>query len=148
MNAKRDFVERLGRLFSDLGLPRTAGQVLGYLVVAEEEPVALSELAQELGLSKASASLATRLLERYRAIERVHRPGDRQAYYRLAEDAWRRVIEQDLAFTQEVAGIAAQAARALPGPGAQKRLSELARVYRRYGEKIKELLEEEWPDSP
>ncbi len=148
MDAKRAFAERLGRLFSDLGLPRTAGLVLGYLVVADEEPVALSDLARELGLSKASASLATRLLERYRAIERVHRPGDRRAYYRLAEDAWRRVIEQDLAFVRELAGIAEQAAAAPSGPGARGRLAELARVYRRYGEKLKELLEEEWPASP
>jgi len=88
----RRFVEEMGQLFAREGYAPIAGRLFGLLLVAPE-PVALTALAQELGVSKASVSTDTRRLERRGILERVRRPGDRQAYYRVSADLPARMME-------------------------------------------------------
>lgn len=77
-------------------MPRIAGRIFGLLLTGERD-LSLDEIAQELGASKGSASVNTRLLEQRGFIERVSRPGDRRDYYRIMPDLFERTLEQRLA---------------------------------------------------
>jgi DNA-binding transcriptional regulator GbsR (MarR family) len=79
------FVKQVGRFFEQEGYAPIMGQVFGRLLLAPE-PMALVELVRDLGVSKASISTDTRRLERQKIVERIRRPRDRRAYYRVATD--------------------------------------------------------------
>jgi len=89
--AQRTFVDRLGQAAGADGLSPIAGRLFALLLLADE-PRSLDELAEALGVSKASVSTdARRLLERG-IVERVTRAGDRRDYYELAPDFFARII--------------------------------------------------------
>ena len=85
------FVERAGVLWENDGLPRIAGRIFG-LTLVSEDALSLDEIAETLGVSKASVSTDTRLLERMGFIERVSKPGDRKDYYQSNERSFERAI--------------------------------------------------------
>jgi DNA-binding transcriptional regulator GbsR (MarR family) len=78
------FVEKMGLLFEADGNSRTAGRLLGLLMLSPR-PYSLDELAELLKVSKASISTNARALERYGTIERSTRVGDRRDYYQVAD---------------------------------------------------------------
>lgn len=93
---RKDFVERFAVAQEGDGLPRIAGRIFGLLLTGERE-LSLDEIATELGASKGSASVNTRLLEQRGYIERISHPGDRRDYYRIMPDLFERTMEQRLA---------------------------------------------------
>ena len=95
-NSRKEFVERLAVAHEGDGLSRIAGRIFGLLLLCEGE-MSLDEITKELGASKGSASVNTRLLEQRGFIERVSKPGDRRDYYRIMPDLFERTMEQRLA---------------------------------------------------
>jgi DNA-binding transcriptional regulator GbsR (MarR family) len=93
---RKDFVERFAVAKEGDGLPRIAGRIFGLLLTGERD-LSLDEIAKELGASKGSASVNTRLLEQTGFIERVSRPGDRRDYYRISPDLFERTMGERLA---------------------------------------------------
>src|SRR3954468_14118832 len=93
----RRYVDETGLLLEAAGLPRIAGQVLGWLMVCEPEHQSLTDLTEALGISKASASTTTRMLMQLGFVERTMWAGDRRDYYRIAEDAWHRFFQTRMA---------------------------------------------------
>jgi DNA-binding transcriptional regulator GbsR (MarR family) len=93
---RKDFVERFAVAKEGDGLPRIAGRIFGLLLTGERD-LSLDEIAKELGASKGSASVNTRLLEQSGFIERVSRPGDRRDYYRISPDLFERTMGERLA---------------------------------------------------
>ena len=94
--ANQRFIEQVGLSAEADGLPRIAGRLFGALLLSEQ-PRSLDELADQLGVSKASVSTdARRLLERG-IVERVGKPGDRRDYYQLAPDFLVRIIRHRVA---------------------------------------------------
>ena len=86
------FIDRMGIAAEHDGMSPIAGRLFALLLLADE-PQSLDELADTLGVSKASVSTdARRLLERG-IVERVTRAGDRRDYYELAPDFFARIIE-------------------------------------------------------
>jgi DNA-binding transcriptional regulator GbsR (MarR family) len=85
------FIERFGVFWEEDGLPRIAGRIYA-LTLITEEPLSLDEIATRLGVSKASVSNDTRLLERMGFIERLSLPGDRRDYYQSTERSFERAI--------------------------------------------------------
>ena len=83
--ARTRLVETGGRTSQDLGLGRIVGQVLVFLYLQPAE-CSLDTLEQELGLSKASVSVAARQLEALGLVSRVWVKGERKKYYRSAEN--------------------------------------------------------------
>jgi DNA-binding transcriptional regulator GbsR (MarR family) len=84
-DARMRLIETGGRTSQDLGLGRIVGQILIYLYL---QPAAcpLDKLEQDLGLSKASVSIAARQLEQLGLITRVWVKGERKKFYRSAEN--------------------------------------------------------------
>jgi DNA-binding transcriptional regulator GbsR (MarR family) len=91
---KQRLIEAGGRMSQDLGLGRIVGQTLIYLYLSREEG-SLDEIGENIGLSKASISIAARQLERLGMIVRVWKTGDRKSYYRTA-DNFTRALQKGL----------------------------------------------------
>lgn len=80
-----EMVEVTARICQRLGLPRSSGQIFGLLYLSPSA-LSLDEIAEALGLSKASVSTGTRQLLGWHAIRQVWKPGDRKDYYEVQAD--------------------------------------------------------------
>jgi DNA-binding transcriptional regulator GbsR (MarR family) len=86
------FIDRMGIAAETDGMSPIAGRLYALLLLSDE-PRSLDELADALGVSKASVSTdARRLLERG-IVERVAKAGDRRDYYELTPDFFARIID-------------------------------------------------------
>lgn len=84
-SATMRLVETGGRTSQDLGAGRIVGQILVYLYLQEHE-CSLDKIGDELGLSKASVSIAVRQLEQLGLIRKVWKKGDRKNYFKSADN--------------------------------------------------------------
>ena len=82
---KSSLVETGGRTSQELGMGRIVGQVLVYLYLTEGD-CSLDQIGRDLGLSKASASIGARQLEKLGLLKRCWKKGDRKNYYRTADN--------------------------------------------------------------
>jgi len=80
---QRQLVEELGIYFDKQGFQRTAGRILGLLMIMDKEEYTFEEITEELEISKSSASIALKNLELRGNIEYVTYPGDRKRYFRI-----------------------------------------------------------------
>ena len=93
--AKR-FVEDVGIVFEQTGLPRMAGRILGWLLISDPPYQSADELANALQASKGSISTMTRHLIQFNLIERLSLPAVRHDYFKLRPDAWEKLIGHGL----------------------------------------------------
>ncbi len=82
------FVEELGALGPEVGIPRAMMRVIAWTMVCDPPDQSAHEIQAGLGLSAAAVSTATRQLIAAGMLERVSRRGDRRIYYRLASGSW------------------------------------------------------------
>lgn len=78
-------VEVTARVGQRFGLPKSTSQIFGLLYLSVS-PLSLDEIAEALGISKASASTGTRQLVGWNAIRQVWKHGDRKDYYEVQAD--------------------------------------------------------------
>ena len=78
--AEREVVEYFVQLARYLAMPRSVGEIYGFLFAAGE-PCTLDDLVSGLGVSKGSASQGLRLLRGAGAVRVAYKPGDRKDYY-------------------------------------------------------------------
>src|SRR5205085_8932348 len=127
----RRYVDETGLLLESAGLPRIAGQVLGWLQVCEPGTQSLADIATVLRVSRASVSTSTRLLEHVGILERTIQPGDRRDYYRLCRDAWHRFMQTRIDTMRRLRRNADHGLRVLEGesPERRERLQRMRRLY-------------------
>lgn len=89
-----EMVEAGGRTALSFGLPRIFGQIY-MLLYLSDKPLSLDELTEQLGVSKASVSIAGRKLESWSAVKKVWVRGDRRDYYE-AETDFRTILNNGL----------------------------------------------------
>lgn len=89
---EKHFIEDVGLLLEQSGLPRMAGRILGVLLICNPPHQSPSELAETLHASKGSISTMTRLLVEMGLIERIAVPERRRDYFRIKPGAWSQVI--------------------------------------------------------
>jgi DNA-binding transcriptional regulator GbsR (MarR family) len=85
LSAKWEMIEAGGRTAQSFGLNRLVGQIY-ILLYLSDEPQSLDALAEQLGVSKASVSIACRQLESWGAVRRNWKRGDRKDYYAAETD--------------------------------------------------------------
>jgi hypothetical protein len=107
-----EMVEQMGLFFQNLGVPRAAGQMLGYLLACDPLEQTAGEIGAATGLSPASISSSARLLVQMGAVEPRHRIGDRKTYYRVRPELWIHMVRQKLSMFAELAGIGQRIAAA------------------------------------
>jgi DNA-binding transcriptional regulator GbsR (MarR family) len=78
-------VEVGGKTSQDLGIGRIVGQILVFLYLKERE-CSLDNISEELGLSKASVSIAVRQLEQLGLARKVWKSGDKRNYFKSADN--------------------------------------------------------------
>ena len=128
--AAQTFVESMGLSAQADGLPRIAGRMWGFFILYGG-PVSFADLAAKLQVSRGSISTNARILRDLGFIERVARPGDRQDYYRLADEPYDRLLQGYVERMRKTGAEVERAQRALsPGwENAQKRLAEMREFY-------------------
>ena len=133
------FIEEVGLGFEKLGLPRMAGRILGWLLIANPPYQSSSELVEMLSASKGSISAMTRLLIQAGLVERVSFPGDRRDYFRIKLGAWSAVMEQRLAQIVAIRQLADRGLALLEDdrPEYSQRLREMRDLHA--------FFEQEWP---
>ena len=136
------FVERTGLSWESDGLPRIAGRIFGLLLVSPGA-CSLDDLAETLGVSKASVSTDARRLEQLGYLERTGFPGDRRDYYRVAADLGARTLETRLDRLREVRRLLAEAPRNAMTPEVAGRLDDFERLHL-YAEQAVEQVLERW----
>jgi hypothetical protein len=82
------FVEELGALGPEIGLPRTMMRITAWMMVCDPAEQSVRQIQNGLHLSAAAVSAATQQLITAGMLERVSRQGDRKIYYRLASGSW------------------------------------------------------------
>src|SRR5262252_5919307 len=126
------FIEDFGLCLASQGLPRTAGRLLG-LILMLDEGGDLESLAAQLRVSRASISTNTRLLESIGAIERHSIPGRRRMVYRAARTPQNRAMEAMMWRMRRTLDVLGEARRELPKEmqGANDRLKRVEDYYER-----------------
>jgi hypothetical protein len=100
-----EMVEQMGLFFQNLGVPRAAGQMLGYLLACDPPEQTAGEISLATGLSPASISSSARLLVQMSAVEPRHRIGDRKTYYRVPSTLWIDMVRSKLTAFGDLAAV-------------------------------------------
>lgn len=79
------FVEAMGQELVTQGMPRMAGRVWGYLLIADPPEQSAQQIAERLAASRGAVSGAVRLLTAAGLIERRTRRGDRREWLSAPE---------------------------------------------------------------
>jgi DNA-binding Lrp family transcriptional regulator len=74
---ERQFAEEFSVVGERVGMPRMVARVLGWMLICEPPRQSIADLEHALGISRASVSIATRLLQASGLIRRVAAPGSR-----------------------------------------------------------------------
>jgi DNA-binding transcriptional regulator GbsR (MarR family) len=80
------FIEQVGRLVEGEGLPRTAGRMMGLMIVSGT-PLGIDEISRRLKVSRASVSTNSRLLQSLAIAQLVSEPGNRRDYLQIRGDS-------------------------------------------------------------
>jgi DNA-binding transcriptional regulator GbsR (MarR family) len=133
------WVEETALFFEGLGLPRMAGRVLAWLLVADPPEQTLKEMGEALGVGKGALSPALHLLLRLGLVERVRRSGERSDRYSVRPEAWKRLL-MEKARAMGLYREAAEKGLALLPPERGQRLREMHRLYAFFEKALPELL--------
>lgn len=138
------FVEDTGMLLERYGGARIGGRIMG-LFMLDEEPLSLDDIAQLLGVSRASVSTNLRMTEVLGLAKRVSRPGDRRVYYVGAEDMWLRALNSTRQNSTSQMAEAARAALPKLGPNelvARRHLQEMIDFAEFYAAYLDQMIKE------
>lgn len=125
---KQHFVEDVARLLMPWGVPPVAARLYGYLLLCPR-PVSLTQITEDLGISKSSASVAARLLESYTLSHRHREPGTKRALYAVA-DNYEAMIRQQNQLLDALAEQLNAGSGIVTSKEVNARLEEMAEFYR------------------
>jgi len=131
------YVEHVGRFWESLSMSRTAGRILGWLMICEPAYQSATDLVNTLEISTGSVSTQVRLLERIGLVERITFRGDRARYYQLPDHVWAKTLNTELDRIRQMRTLA-EAGSALVPTTRPERITELGA--------IAQFFEDEWPD--
>lgn len=142
LSPRDQVIEAFGRYFEQYTLPRILGRVYGLLLITNDPHLGLEEMAEQLGVSKASVSTTVRQLSSWTLIDRVSLPGDRRDYYRVSPEAHVQYLKLSLEKVLSFSGLLARAAH-LEGLSTETRqkLERLEHVYEAIGTTIVEFFD-------
>jgi len=126
----QEFVEKVAIVFEAMGIPRSAGRIVGWLLIADG-PQTVEDLTLGLGLGRGSVSASARLLETAGMIQRVRVTRDRRLFYRISRDAWLNALQRSLASIRGLRDLAREGLRVVDGqsPAAHARLASMDLIY-------------------
>jgi hypothetical protein len=123
----RGFIEDVARLLVPWGVPQTAARLYGYLLLSAE-PVSLDRITADLELSKSSASVVARLLEKYTLARRRSERGSKRALYEVS-DNYEGMLSEQNRLLGALAELLRTGARSAASRAVRGRLAEMAEFY-------------------
>ncbi|MEU8109190.1 MarR family transcriptional regulator [Nonomuraea muscovyensis] len=130
MSEVEEFVEDAGLYFERLGLSRTAGRAVGWLLASPDGTADAPELCERLGVAKSSLSVALRQLESGGLVTRYRPPQERRDRYRLEEDVFGRAFRAKMTEFAAFTALAEHGLRAVgDAPGPRRRLESMRDMY-------------------
>lgn len=132
------FLDQVGALTTETGLPPSTMRVFAWLVVCEPEHQTVDELRAALGLSTGAISAAATTLIATGLVERTTRPGDRRHHYRLRPGGWDLVLRQRRDTAARLRATAEEAIAAARSP--QPRVAEMRDFYGFFADHMTDLL--------
>jgi len=132
------FIEALARLVIPMGMPPIAARMQGYIMLSPV-PLTLDELVEGLGVSKSSASVAARLLERYGVLKCHTERGTKRVRYGMAEYGGGFLLEQ-MRFIGAMADLLKSTAAGRAEGKAEARLTEMGAFYARVHDALEAVL--------
>lgn len=112
-------------------MPRMAGRLMGYLLIAVPEVQSVNDIAAYLKASKASISTMSRALINLGLVERKAFPGERRDYFRLRTDAWLEFFEKEMQRLVKFRKLVGQGRELMKNesPENQKRMENIHNMY-------------------
>jgi hypothetical protein len=135
------FVEELGALGPELGLPRAMMRITAWMMVCDPPEQSARQIQDGLHLSAAAVSAATQQLITAGMLERVSRQGDRKIYYRLASGSWDAPLAAKLRALGRLRQVADKGIEAA-GKGADYRLIEMRDAFAWFEGQLDELIKQ------
>lgn len=124
-----EFIERMGLLAQGDGMPRITGRIWGLFMVAPEDKLSFSDIADTLQISRGSVSTNARLLVGIGVLERRGVPGERQDYYAIRTDPYLTLLETTLKRQQERTAAIRAARTASRRESTKRKLGQLVDFY-------------------
>lgn len=128
-----DWVDRMASHLTAVdGMPPITGRVLGWLMVCEPAEQSAGQIAEAIGASRGSMTPNLRQLTSVGFVERINRSGSRTTYYRLVDNAWQVVVEQQVTALRSFRTITADGIDMLDaGSDRSRRVRQADQVLRR-----------------
>jgi DNA-binding transcriptional regulator GbsR (MarR family) len=106
------------------------------MLLYDGERVSFGQLADALQVSRGSISSSVRMLESQQLIKRVAKPGDRQDYFQVLENAFANMVDASVTRAERAAADIEESLRDIPASekGPRKRVASYAAFYRAMGE--------------
>lgn len=109
------------------GVPQAAARLFGYLLLCAE-PASLDQIAEDLEMSKSSASVAARLLEKYTLARRRGERGSKRALYEASEN-YEGILKEQERLLRAMADLLKAGAQGASSRAVRKRLEGMAEFY-------------------
>jgi DNA-binding transcriptional regulator GbsR (MarR family) len=140
LEPREKVIEDFGLYFEQYGLQRILGRIYGLLLITDEPVLGLDAMAEQLGISKASASTTARQLQAFTLIEKVSLPGDRRDYYRVygnSPDAHVKYLRTSIEKSLEFSSLIERAAQLEDlTPESHNKLEQIAHLYEAFNATI------------
>ncbi len=142
-SAEREhYVEDMGVLFEETGLPPMVGRIMGWLLICAPPEQSAGDLSRALRASKGSISTGLRLLLQRGVIERIGMPGQRSKLYRIRPGTWQRLMNSRMATLTHYRKMAERGLRLVQAepPEIRQRLEDFLDLYKFFEEQMPALL--------
>ena len=134
------FIDDVASLLVPWGMPQTMGRIYGYLLLGAG-PVSLDGIAADLEISKSSASVAARLLEKHSLVRRHGERGSKRVLYSASDNYAGLFAERGLMLGKLGVLLEGGAATVAAGAAAS-RLRAMSRFYRSMREAMETAIRE------
>jgi DNA-binding MarR family transcriptional regulator len=144
---KQHFIQDFGERYQNFGLSKLMGRIVG-LLIFEEGPLSLDQIAEQLQVSKGPVSQITRRLNENGLIRKVWVPGSRRDHYAAEDEIFLRAFASHAALLGQNQNLADSYRPDEDGePGAtpphfQWRVEEMHRFYELMSEHLNRFMDE------
>ncbi|MBM3154181.1 MAG: MarR family transcriptional regulator [Chloroflexi bacterium] len=136
-------IEDFGIVFDEMGLPRMAGRILGWLLVCDPPHQSAAQLREMVGGSKGAISTMTWLLIHSGLVERLGMPGSRATYYRFKCGSWSELMKSRMSRVRAMRELSERGLSLMESesPEMRRRLEEMRDFYLFFEQKVLPLLD-------
>jgi hypothetical protein len=140
---QKQLLEDFGIVFDEMGLPRMAGRILGWLLICDPPHQSAAQLGEVVGGSKGAISTMTWLLIHGGLVERLGMAGSRATYYRLKHGSWSELMRSRVSRVKAMRELSERGLSLVEGksPEVRCRLEEMRDFYQFFEHEVFPLLD-------